>query len=88
MNEEQKEIEELKNRINLIETFYYEKNVIKRIKIYYKNIKEKIKNANCRNNRKNDTSGNNTIYNDNISNAWNDAINKILNNKEIKGNEK
>lgn len=64
MSEEQKEIKELKSRLNLIETYYQENNFIKRIKFYLKYYKEKRKND--KNNRNNDTTRDNTIYNNSI----------------------
>ena len=82
MSEEQKEIKELKDRLNLIETYYQENNFIKRIKFYIKYYKEKRKND--KNNRKNDTTRNNTIYNNSISNIRNDANDKIFNYEEIR----
>lgn len=82
--EKEKEIKELKSRLSLIEEFYEENNLIKRIKFYIKYIKEKWKNANNTNNRKNDTNRNNTIYNNSNGNTWDNEINKIFNNKEIK----
>ena len=66
MSEEQKEIKELKNRLELIETFYQENNLIKRIKLYIKYYKEKRKND--KNNRNNDSNRNNTIHNSSIGN--------------------
>lgn len=82
MSEEQKEIKELKNRLNLIETFYQENNIIKRIKFYIKYYKEKRKND--KNNRNNDTTRNNTIHNNNISNFRVNVNDKIFDSKEIK----
>ena len=84
MSEEQKEIKELKSRLSLIETFYEENSFIKKIKFYWKYIKEKRRNANYRNDRKNDTNRNNTISNNSISDTWNYEIDKIFNNEEIK----
>lgn len=82
MSEEQKEIKELKNRLNLIETFYQENNIIKRIKFYIKYYKEKRKND--KNNTNNDTIRNNTIYNNSIGNFRNNVNDKIFNSKEIR----
>lgn len=82
MSEEQKEIKELKNRLNLIETFYQENNFIKRIKFYLKYYKEKRKND--KNNRNNDTNRNNTIHNSSISNIRTDVNDKIFDSKEIR----
>lgn len=82
MSEEQKEIKELKDRLNLIETYYQENNFIKRIKFYLKYYKEKRKND--KNNRNNDTTRNNTVHNNSISNIRNDVNDKIFNYKEIR----
>ena len=82
--EKEEEIKELKSRLNLIETFYEEEDYIKRIKNYYKYIKEKWKNANYRNDSKNDASRNNTILNNSNDNTWNNEIDKLFNNEEIK----
>ena len=82
--EKEEEIKELKDRIKLIEEYYGENSFIKRIRFYWNYIKEKKKNANYRNNRKNDTARNNTICNNSNGNTWNNEINKIFNNKEIK----
>lgn len=82
MSEEQKEIKELKNRLNLIETFYQENNIIKRIKFYLKYYKEKRKND--KNNTNNDTIRNNTIYNNSISNIRVNVNDKIFDSKEIR----
>lgn len=84
MSEEQKEIKELKSRLSLIETFYEENSFIKKIKFYWKYIKEKRRYANYRNDRKNDTNRNNRISNNSISDTWNYEIDKIFNNEEIK----
>lgn len=75
----EEEIKELKDRLKLIETYYEENNLIKRIKIYWKYIKEKRRYANYRNNTKNDTSRNNTISNNSNGNTWNNENNKIFN---------
>lgn len=82
MSEEQKEIKELKNRLNLIETFYQENNFIKRIKFYIKYYKEKRKND--KNNRNNDTTRNNTIHNNSINNIRTNVNDKIFDSKEIR----
>lgn len=82
MSEEQKEIKELKSRLNLIQNFYEESNFIKRMKFYLKYYKEKRKND--KNNRNNDTTRNNTIHNNSISNIRTDANDKIFNCKEIR----
>ena len=82
MSEEQKEIKELKNRLNLIETFYQENNIIKRIKFYLKYYKEKRKND--KNNRNNDSNRNNTVHNNSISNIRTNVNDKIFNCKEIR----
>ena len=82
--EKEEEIKELKDRLKLIEEYYEENSLIKRIRSYLKYVKEKWKNADNRNNGENDTSRNNTVSNDGTSNSWNNEINKIFNNKEIK----
>lgn len=82
MSEEQKEIKELKDRLNLIETYYQENNFIKRIKFYIKYYKEKRKND--KNNRNNDTNGNNTIHYNSISNTRVNVNDKIFNYEEIR----
>lgn len=76
---QEEEIKELKDRLKLIETYYEESNFIKRIRFYWKYIKEKRRNANYRNNTKNDTSRNNTISNNSNGNTWDNEINKIFN---------
>ena len=81
--EKEEEIKELKSRLSLIEEFYEENNLIKRIKFYLKYIKERWKNANYTNNRNNDTSRNNSICNDGTSDTWNNKINNLFNSKEI-----
>ncbi len=78
-----KENKELKEKLEMIEMFYGEESVFKRIKFYLKYIKEKRKNANYRNNTKNDTSRNNTVCNDGTSYTWNNEINNLFNNKKI-----
>ena len=77
--EKEEEIKELKDRLKLIEEYYEENNFIKRIRFYWKYIKEKRRNANYRNNTKNDTSRNNKIYNNSNGNTWDNEINKIFN---------
>lgn len=69
--EKEEEIKKLKDRLKLIETFYEENNFIKRIRFYWKYIKEKKRYANYRNDTKNDTTRNNTIYSSSISNIRN-----------------
>lgn len=81
---QEEEVKELKDRLRLIETFYEENSLIKRIKFYTKYVKEKWKNGNNTNIRNNDTSRNNQIHNNSISNTWNNEINNLLNDKEIK----
>ena len=76
---QEEEIKELKDRLKLIEEYYEESSFIKRIKFYWKYIKEKKKNADYRNNTKNDTSRNNKIYNNSNGNTWDNEINKIFN---------
>ena len=76
---QEEEIKELKDRLKLIEEYYEESSFIKRIKFYWKYIKEKNKNADYRNNTKNDTSRNNKIYNNSNGNTWDNEINKIFN---------
>lgn len=78
-----KENKELKDRLKLIETFYEENNLIKRIKFYYKYYKEKWKNGNNTNNRDNDKATNYSIYNNGNDNVSNNDNNKIFNSKEI-----
>lgn len=77
--EKEKEIKELKDRLKLIEEYYEESNFIKRIRFYWKYVKEKRKNANYRNSTKNDTSRNNTICDNSNGNTWDDEISKIFN---------
>ena len=76
---EEEEIKELKDRLKLIEEYYEESSFIKRIRYYWKYIKEKRRYANYRNNTKNDTGRNNTVHNNSNGNTWNDEINKIFN---------
>lgn len=54
--EKEEEIKELKERLKLIEEYYEESSFTKRIRFYWKYIKEKRKYANNRNSTKNDTS--------------------------------
>ena len=82
--EKEEEIKELKDRLKLIEEYYEESSFIKRIRFYWKYVKEKKKNADHRNDSKNDTTRNNTIYDNSNGNTWDYEINKIFNNKEIK----
>lgn len=77
--EKEEEIKELKERLKLIEEYYEESNIIKRIRFYIKYIKEKKKNANYRNSTKNDTTRNNTISYNSNRNTWDNEINKIFN---------
>ena len=81
--EKEEEIKELKDRLKLIETFYEENSIIKRIKFYIKYIKEKKKNANYTNNRDNDKTRNYSIYNNGNDNISNNDNNKIFNDKKI-----
>lgn len=74
-----KENKELKERLKLIEEYYEESNFIKRIKFYWRYIKEKKRNANNRNSKKNDTTRNNTIHNNSNRNTWDNEISKIFN---------
>ena len=67
-----KENKELKEELEMIEVFYGENSLIKRIKFYIKYIKEKRKNAN------------NTICNNSTGNTWNNEINNLFNNEKIK----
>lgn len=78
-----KENKELKEELEMIQMFYGENSIIKRIKFYIKYIKEKWKNANNTNTRNNDTSGNNKICNNSISYSWNNEINNLFNNEKI-----
>ena len=77
--EKEKEIKELKDRLKLIEDFYEENNLIKRIKFYLRYYKEKKKNANYTNNRDNDKATNYSIYNNRNDNISNNDNNKIFN---------
>ena len=76
----EEEIKELKDRLNLIETFYEEDNYMKRIKFYIKYCKEKRRNANNRNSAKDDTTRNNTVSDNSNGNTWDNEISKIFNN--------
>ena len=80
-----KENKELKEQLEMIEYFYGENSLIKRIKFYTKYVKEKWRNGNNTDIRNNDTSRNNKIHNNGASNTWNDKINNLLNNEKIKG---
>lgn len=77
--EKEEEIKKLKERLKLIEEYYEESSFIKRIRFYISYIKEKKRNAGYRNNRKNDTTRNNTIYSNSNGNTWDNEINKIFN---------
>lgn len=77
--EKEEEIKELKSRLRLIEEFYEENSLIKRIKFYIKYYKEKKKNANYTNNRNNDKTTNYSIYNNSNDNISNNDNNKIFN---------
>lgn len=68
----------------MIEMFYGEEKIFKRIKFYLKYIKEKWKSANNRNDTKNDTTRNNTIFNNSNDNSRNNEIDNLFNDKEIK----
>ena len=81
--EKEEEIKELKDRLKLIEEYYEENSFIKRIRFYWRYIKEKKKNAGYRNYTKNDTTRDNTIYNNSNDNTWNNEINNLFNNKKI-----
>lgn len=85
--EKEEEIKELKDRIKLIEEYYEESNIIKRIRFYLKYIKEKKKNANYRNSTKNDTTRNNTVSDNSNGNTWDVEISKIFNDKKIEKEE-
>ena len=85
--EKEEEIKELKDRLRLIEEYYEESNFIKRIRYYWKYVKEKRRNANYRNSTKNDTSRNNTIYDNSNDNTWDNEIDKIFNNEKIEKEE-
>lgn len=78
--EKEEEIEELKQRLKLIEEYYEENNFIKRIRFYWKYIKEKKRNASYRNSTKNDTTRNNTVSDSSHGNTWDNEISKIFNN--------
>lgn len=83
-----KENKELKEELEMIEYFYGENSLIKRLNFYTKYIKEKWKNGNNTNIRNNDTSRNNQVHNNSISNTWNSEINNLFNNKKIERKEK
>ena len=76
---QEEEIKELKERLKLIEEYYEESSFIKRIRFYWKYVKEKRRNANNRNSTKNDTSRNNTVYDNSNGNTWDNEISKIFN---------
>lgn len=78
-----KENKELKEQLEMIEYFYGENSLIKRIKFYTKYIKEKWKNGNNTNIRNNDTNRNSEIYNNSISDSWNNEINNLFDHKKI-----
>lgn len=78
-----KENKELKEQLEMIEYFYGENSLIKRIKFYIKYIKEKLRNGDNTDIGKNDTSRNNKIHNNSISDTWNNEINNIFDNKKI-----
>ena len=79
MNEDKIKIKELEDRLKLIENFYEESSLIKRIKFYINYYKARLKYANNRDNTKNDTSRNSAIYNNSINNTWDDEVSKIFN---------
>lgn len=79
MSEDKIKIKELEERLKLIENFYEENSLVKRIKFHINYYKERLKYANYRNNTKNDTSRNNTIYDNNTRNTRDNEINKIFN---------
>lgn len=78
-----KENKELKEQLKMIEYFYGENSLIKRLKFYTKYIKEKWKNGNNTNIRNNDTSRNNQVHNNSTSDAWNNEINNLFTDKKI-----
>lgn len=78
-----KENKELKEQLEMIEYFYGENSLIKRIKFYVKYLKEKWKNANNTDIGKNDTSRNNQVHNNSTCNSWNNEINNLCNNEKI-----
>lgn len=82
-----KENKELKEKLEMIEYFYGENSLIKKIKFYIKYIKEKWKNGNNTNIRNNDTSRNNQVHNNSTCDAWNNEINKLFDNKKIEKEE-
>lgn len=83
IEELRKENEELKEELKMIQMFYGENSILKRIKFYMKYIKEKWKNGNNTNTGNNDTNRNNKIYNNSIGNTWNSENNNLLNNEKI-----
>lgn len=78
-----KENKKIKEQLEMIEYFYGENSLIKRLKFYTKYIKEKWKNGNNTDIGKNDTSRNNKVHNNSISNVWNNEINNLCNNEKI-----
>lgn len=78
-----RENEELKKELEMIETFYGQVNIIKRLKFYKKYLKEKWKYANNTNNRINDTTRNNTICNNSINNTRNNENNNLFNGEKV-----
>ena len=78
-----KENKELKEQLEMIEYFYGENSLIKKLKFYTKYIKEKCKNGNNTNIRNNDTSRNNQVHNNSTCDAWNDEINNLFDDKKI-----
>lgn len=78
-----KENKELKEQLEMIEIFYGENSLIKRLKFYKKYIKEKWKNGNNTNIRNNDKSRNNQVHNNSTCNSWNNEINNLFDNKKI-----
>lgn len=84
IEELRKENKELKEQLEMIEYFYEENSLIKRIKFFLKYIKEKRKNGNNTDIRNNDTSRNNTIFNNSNDNSGNNEIDSLFNDKEIK----
>lgn len=79
----EEENKELKERLRLIEEYYEESNFTKKIIFYSKYIKEKKKNANHRNDSKDDTTRNNTICDNSNGNTWDNEISKIFNGEKV-----
>lgn len=77
------ENKELKEQLEMIEYYYGENSLIKRIKFYTKYIKEKWKNGNDTDIGKNDTSRNNKVHNNSTCDTWNDEINNLYDGKKI-----